>query len=46
MQAAADSVAMLLLDDHIKGCVVQGLRSGDDSRVDEVVAVIKKYLKR
>jgi DNA-binding FrmR family transcriptional regulator len=46
MQAAADSVAMLLLTDHVKGCVANGLRSGDESRVDEVVTVIKKYLKR
>jgi DNA-binding FrmR family transcriptional regulator len=46
MQAAADSVAILLLEDHVKGCVADGLRSGDDAQVDEVVAVIKRYLKR
>jgi DNA-binding FrmR family transcriptional regulator len=46
MQAAADSVAMLLLEDHIKGCVAEGLRSGANDRLDEVVGVIRKYLKR
>lgn len=46
MQAAADSVAMVLLQDHVKGCVADGLRSGDDSSVEEVVAVIRKYIKR
>lgn len=46
MQAAADSVAMILLQDHVKGCVADGLRSGDESRVDEVVGVIRKYIKR
>lgn len=46
MQAAADSVAMILLEDHVKGCVADGLRSGSDGRVDEVVSVIRRYLKR
>ena len=46
MQAAADAVAMILLEDHVKGCVAAGLRSGSDGRVDEVVSVIRRYLKR
>ncbi len=46
MQAASDSVAMLLLEDHVKGCVAEGLRSGHSERVDEVVDVLRKYLKR
>jgi DNA-binding FrmR family transcriptional regulator len=46
MQAAADAVAMILLEDHVKGCVADGLRSGKEERVDEVVGVIRKYLKR
>ena len=46
MQAAADAVALLLLEHHVKGCVADGLRSGNDARVDEVVGVIRKYLKR
>ena len=46
MQAAADAVAMLLLEDHIRGCVAEGLRSGREDRVEEVVGVIRRYLKR
>ena len=46
MQSAADAVAMILLEDHVKGCVADGLRSGNEERVEEVVGVIRKYLKR
>ncbi len=46
MQSAADAVAMILLENHVKGCVAEGLRTGKEERVDEVVAVIRKYLKR
>ncbi len=46
MQSAADAVAMILLERHVKGCVADGLRSGKEERVDEVVAVIRTYLKR
>ncbi len=46
MQSAADAVAMILLEDHVKGCVADGLRSGKEEPVDEMVGVIRKYLKR
>lgn len=46
VQSAADAVAMILIEDHVKGCVADGLRSGDEGRVEEVVGVIRKYLKR
>jgi DNA-binding FrmR family transcriptional regulator len=46
MQSAADAVAMMLLENHVKGCVADGLRSGKTERVDEMVGVIRKYLKR
>ena len=46
MQSAADAVAMILLENHVKGCVVDGLRTGKEERVDELVGVIRKYLKR
>lgn len=46
MQAAADAVAMILLENHVKGCVVDGLRTGKEERIDELVGVIRKYLKR
>lgn len=46
MQSAMDAVAMMLLEDHVKGCVAEGLRTGKTDRVDEVVGVVRKYLKR
>ena len=46
MQSATDAVAMILLENHVKGCVAEGLRTGKEERVDEVVGVIRKYLKR
>jgi DNA-binding FrmR family transcriptional regulator len=46
MQSAADAVAMILLENHVKGCVADGLRTGKEDRVDEMVGVIRKYLKR
>lgn len=46
MQSAADAVAMILLENHVRGCVVEGLRAGKQERVDEMVGVIRKYLKR
>ncbi len=46
MQSAADAVAMILLENHVKGCVADGLRTGQEERVDEVVGVVRKYLKR
>lgn len=46
MQAAADAVAIILLEDHVKGCVAESLRTGKEERVDELVGVIRKYLKR
>ena len=46
MQSATDAVAMILLENHVKGCVAEGLRTGKEERVDEVVSVIRKYLKR
>jgi len=46
MQSAADSVALMLLEDHVRGCVADGLKKGDTGRVDEVIGVIRKYLKR
>jgi DNA-binding FrmR family transcriptional regulator len=46
MQSATDAVAMILLEDHVRGCIVDGPRSVKDGRTDEMVGVIRKYLKR
>ena len=44
-QSALNGVAKLLLEKHLKSCVAQRLRSGDDEVVDEVVKAIFKLTK-
>jgi len=41
-QSALNGVAKLLLEKHLKSCVAERLRSGDDEVVDEVVKTIFK----
>ncbi len=44
LRSAADAVAQILLEDHIRGCVADGVRSGDgDAHMGEVMAVIRRY---
>jgi CsoR family transcriptional regulator, copper-sensing transcriptional repressor len=43
MTAAADQVAMLLLEDHVAGCLTHAIASGKgEPYVDEVMAVIRR----
>ena len=43
MTAAADQVAMLLLEDHVAGCLTHAIASGEgEPYVDEVMAVIRR----
>ena len=44
LRSAADAIAHILLEDHIHGCVTEGVRSGDgDSHIGEVMEVIRRY---
>jgi len=43
LTAAADQVAMLLLEDHVAGCLVHAIESGEGQPyVDEVMAVVRR----
>ncbi|CAA7600474.1 Metal-sensitive transcriptional repressor [Acididesulfobacillus acetoxydans] len=44
-QAALHGVAKLLLEKHMKSCVKEQLRSGDDEVVDEVLKTIFRLIK-
>ncbi|MDF2566974.1 MAG: CsoR family transcriptional regulator [Oscillospiraceae bacterium] len=44
-QAALDSVSKLVLESHIKGCLVKKIRNGEDDIVDELITTIGKLLK-
>lgn len=47
MTAAADQVALLLLEDHIEGCLAHAIESGEGKPyVDEVMTVVRRLMGR
>ncbi|GGG27777.1 transcriptional regulator [Lysinibacillus alkalisoli] len=46
VQSALNSVATILLDGHLKGCVVDRLADGDEEVLDELVVTIKKLMRK
>lgn len=44
VQAALNSVSRLVLENHIKGCLVKKIRDGDTEIVDELLVTIGKLL--
>lgn len=44
VQAALDSVSKLVLENHIRGCLVEKIKAGDDKIVDELLVTIGKLL--
>ncbi|MBP2242827.1 DNA-binding FrmR family transcriptional regulator [Cytobacillus eiseniae] len=45
-QSAINSVARILLEGHLKGCVVDRLSEGEHEVLDELVITIQKLMKR
>lgn len=45
VQAALNSFNKVLLSNHIKTCVADNIRKGDDSVIDELVDAIQKIMK-
>ena len=45
INAALNSFNKVLLSNHINTCVVDNIRNGDDSVVDELVNIIQKLMK-
>lgn len=45
-QSALNSVAKILLEGHLKGCVVDRLAEGDSEVIDELVVTIHKLMKK
>ena len=43
--AALNSFNKVLLAEHIRTCVADGIRNGEDDKVDEVVAMLQKLMK-
>jgi len=45
LRAAVDSVALLILEDHVQGCVRTAAQSGDADRyIEEVLDVVRRTL--
>ncbi|WP_397536371.1 metal-sensing transcriptional repressor [Rummeliibacillus pycnus] len=45
-QSALNSVARVLLDGHLKGCVKDRLTEGDDAVLDELITTIQKLMRK
>ena len=46
LRSAADAVAHILLEDHIRGCVSEGIHGGDgDAHIGEVMEVVRRYVR-
>ena len=45
INAALNSFNKVLLANHIKTCVVENVRNGDDSVIDELVTTMQKLMK-
>lgn len=43
--AALNSFNKVLLASHIRTCVADGIRAGDDEKIDELVNVLQKLMK-
>ncbi|MBQ8954210.1 MAG: metal-sensing transcriptional repressor [Clostridia bacterium] len=45
VQAAMNAFSREILGNHIRTCVADGIRAGDDEVVDELVATVQKIMK-
>ncbi|MGE7185047.1 metal-sensitive transcriptional regulator [Peribacillus sp. NPDC006672] len=45
-QSAMNSVAKILLEGHLRNCVVERLNDGDTAVIDEVLVTIQKLMKK
>lgn len=44
LRAAADGVALILLRDHLDGCLREAVKAGrGQEKIDEVVEVVRRY---
>lgn len=45
-QSALNSVAKILLEGHLKGCVVNRLSEGDEEVLDELLVTVQKLMRK
>ncbi len=44
-QSALNSVSKILLEGHLKHCIVERVQDGDEEVVDELLTTIKRLMK-
>jgi len=44
-QAALNSLSRVMLDTHIRTCVAQGVKNGDEAVLDELLETLRKFMK-
>ncbi|MFC0393827.1 metal-sensitive transcriptional regulator [Paenibacillus mendelii] len=45
IQSALNGVGKLLLEGHMKSCVIERIQSGDEEVIDELLITVKKLMK-
>lgn len=43
--SALNSFSREILESHIRSCVIDGVRSGDNERVEELISTIERFMK-
>ena len=43
--SAINSFAKEILESHIRSCVIDGVRQGDDEKVEELIRTIERFIK-
>ena len=45
ISSALNSFAKEILESHIRSCVAEGVRSGDDEKIEELIKTIERFIK-
>jgi DNA-binding FrmR family transcriptional regulator len=45
VQTALEQVAVQVLDGHVRGCVADAVRGGDEEPLDELMAAVRRFAK-
>lgn len=45
ISSAINSFAKEMLESHIRSCVIDGVRQGDDEKVEELIHTIERFIK-
>lgn len=43
--SALNSFAKAILESHIRSCVAEGVRHGDDEKIEELIKTIERFIK-